>query len=121
MFRPFGATAQTPPQRGDLTMPITGGGCCLTFSGTFSLQKFVATSRGVSAVGALTGTMTNSDGGVVIVVRKIMLPVTIGDVTQEIVRLDLGPLSLDLLGLRVTLSPIALDIVPEPRPIVSSN
>lgn len=121
MFRAFVATSQTSSQRSDLTMPITGGGSCLTFSGTFRLQKFVATSRGVAAVGALNGTMTDSDGGIMIVVRKILLPVTVGNVTQEIVRLDLGPISLDLLGLQVTLRPIALDIVPAPKPAVCSN
>ena len=108
-------------ERNRVTMPITGDGWCLTFAGTFSLQTFVATSRGVGAVGALTGTMTDSDGGITIVVRTITLPVTIGQATPAVLRLDLGPKSIDLLGIPVTLSRIALEIVPEPAAIHSSN
>ena len=38
------------------------------------------------------------------------LPVNIGATTCEILHLDIGPISLDLLGLQVNLSEIVLDI-----------
>jgi len=109
-----------PPQR-DVSVPVTGDGWCLRFAGTFSLQKFVASSRGMTAVGALTGRITNTAGEIMFVVRKITLPVTIDIATHDVVRLDLGPASLDLLGLQVTLGRVALDITPQPARIVGRN
>ena len=44
------------------------------------------------------------------ILRTVALPVVIGNTTCEILHLDLGPLSLDLLGLQVDLSRIVLDI-----------
>jgi hypothetical protein len=114
------ARALEPPVQRDVAVPISGDGFCLTFAGMFSLQMFVATSRGMTAVGALTGTMTNTSGDIVFVVRKITLPVTICLATHDIVRLNLGPVSLDLLGLQLTLSRISLDIRPA-MPLVGLN
>lgn len=96
-----------------LSIPITGSGSGLNFVGTFSLEKFVRTDTGVVAIGTLTGTVTNALGIVTSVVKTITLPVHIGTATCEILHLDIGPISLDLLGLQVDLSRIVLDITAE--------
>ena len=95
----------------NIAIPIVGTGSGLAFVGTFDLQRFIATDGGVSAVGTLTGTLTNTVTGVVTsIVRNIVIPVTVGQATCDILHLDLGPLSLDLLGLQVDLSRVVLDI-----------
>ena len=102
------ATAEAAP---GLAIPVTGTAADGAFAGTFTLQKFVASATGVQAVGTLTGTVVYTAGGASeSVVKLITLPVGIGQATCEILHLDLGPLSLDLLGLQVDLSRIVLDI-----------
>ena len=96
-----------------LAIPIVGSGSGLNFAGTFDLQRFVVRDGVLSAVGTLTGTVTTAAGVVTSIVRNIALPVTIGQTTCDILHLDLGPLSLDLLGLQVDLSRVVLDIVAE--------
>ena len=94
-----------------ITVPVVGtlpaGG---TFTGSFTLSKFVATATGVDAIGTLTGTVTSATGVVGTIVKNITLPVTIGEASCDILHLDLGPLHLNLLGLEVDLSRIVLDI-----------
>jgi hypothetical protein len=93
-----------------LTIPITGTSAGGSFDGTFTLIRFVSNSGALAAVGTLTGTLTTAAGETVGIVRNLTLPVTIGDATCDILHLELGPLSLDLLGLQVDLSRIVLDI-----------
>jgi hypothetical protein len=93
-----------------LTIPVTGSGSGGTFTGTFDLQQFAARNGEVAAVGTLTGTVTNALGQATSIVRNVTLPVDVGQTTCEILHLDLGPLSLDLLGLQVDLNRIVLDI-----------
>jgi hypothetical protein len=104
-----------PPTHGaaGLSVPITGSGSGLTFVGTFNLEKFVKTQDGIGVIGTLTGTVTDALGVVTSVVKTITLPVFIGTTTCEILHLDIGPISLDLLGLQVDLSRIVLDITAE--------
>ncbi|HSL23953.1 MAG TPA: hypothetical protein VK886_20635 [Vicinamibacterales bacterium] len=99
-----------------LTIPIVGSGGGATFNGTFDLQRFVAQNGQVNAVGTLTGTVTDTAGAVSSVVRNVSLPVSVAQATCDILHLDLGPLSLDLLGLNVDLSRIVLDITAESGP-----
>ena len=111
------ALAQPPSRSTDLTIPITGSGPAATFTGTFTLQRFVVTEDGIAAVGRLVGTLTSTaDNTVTSIVRTVTLPVEIGQATCAILHLELGPLSLDLLGLHVDLSRIVLDITAEPGP-----
>lgn len=102
------ARAAAPP---GITVPIVGtipgGG---TFTGSFTPTKFVPTATGVDVVGTLTGTVTSATGVVGTILKNITLPVTIGESSCDILHLDLGPLSLNLLGLQVDLSRIVLDI-----------
>jgi hypothetical protein len=102
------AAAQTTAPA--LSVPIVGTGPGGAFAGTFQLQRFARQGDAVMAVGLLTGTVTTTAGAVTSVARTLALPVAIGDTTCEILHLDLGPLSLDLLGLQIDLSRVVLDI-----------
>ena len=96
-----------------LTMAVAGTGAG-TFAGTFELQRFVTTNGQVMASGVLTGTVSDATGAVLgTVARTVLIPVAVGQTTCEILHLDLGPLSLDLLGLQIDLSRIVLDITAE--------
>jgi hypothetical protein len=99
-----------------ISIPVTGTGTAGTFAGTFELQRFVANGSTVSAVGLLTGTLTSATGVVTSIVRNIALPVAVVDPTCEILHLDLGPLSLNILGLQIDLSRIVLDITAQSGP-----
>ena len=107
------ASAQPAPAAGALSVPIAGTGSGATFNGAFQLQRFATQNGSVVAVGLLTGTLTTAAGAVTSVARTVTLPVAIGETTCQILHLDLGPLSLDLLGLQVDLSRVVLDITAE--------
>jgi hypothetical protein len=109
MSTPYSAAAQTRTVPRSLTMAVAGTGEG-TFTGTFQLQRFVTQDGAVFASGVLTGTVSDAAGVVGTVVRTITIPVVVGEATCEILHLDLGPLSLDLLGLQIDLSRIVLDI-----------
>jgi hypothetical protein len=102
----------TPAPVKALSIPVTGTGAG-SFTGTFELQRFVTRGGEVLASGILTGTVSTATGVLGTVVRTILLPVTVGEATCEILHLDLGPLTLDLLGLQIDLSRIVLDITAE--------
>jgi len=93
-----------------ITVPVTGSGGGNTFAGTFRLQKFAADNGQVSAIGILSGTVTTAAGVVTSVVKTVSLPVAVAESTCDILHLDLGPLSLNLLGLQIDLSRVVLDI-----------
>jgi hypothetical protein len=96
-----------------LSVPVTGSGSGVSLTGVLNITKFVATEDGVSVIGTLTGTVTDTLGATTTVVKTITLPVQVGKTTCEILHLVLGPISLDLLGLKVDLSRIVLDITAE--------
>jgi hypothetical protein len=105
------AAAQGPaPQASTITVPITGTGGGGTFAGTFTLQRFANQAGQVVALGVLSGTLTAANGTVTSVIKNVALPAAIADATCQILHLDLGPLSLDILGLQVNLSRVVLDI-----------
>ncbi len=54
--------------------------------------------------------MTDVAGVVTSVVQTVTMPVAVGETTCAILHLDLGPISLNLLGLQIDLSRIVLDI-----------
>lgn len=93
-----------------LSIPVTGTSATgATFEGAFDLQKFVVKNGVVQAVGTLTGTLTTATGKLSIV-KTILGLVTIGAASCDILHLEIGPISLDLLGLQVDLNKIVLDI-----------
>lgn len=107
---PSSTAAQQPPAPKALSIPITGTGTGGAFTGTFQLQKFATEQGQLVAQGILTGVVTTAAGVTTSVVRTISLPAEVGTATCEILHLDLGPLSLDLLGLQIDLSRVVLDI-----------
>jgi hypothetical protein len=93
----------------------TGG----TFRGVLDLINFRVIDGQLVAVGELTGTLRNAAGNVIGTVTdlRLRLPVTFGAITScDILRLRLGPLDLDLLGLVIHLDRVVLDITAEPGP-----
>ena len=57
-----------------LTVPVTGAGTG-SFNGTFTIERFAATSTGVVAVGLLKGVVTNAAGGKTTVVKNLAWPI----------------------------------------------
>jgi hypothetical protein len=107
---PAAASAQGPNTRA-LTVPVVGtvvgGG---TFNGTATITRFVNNNGTVTAVGVLTGILTNAAGQASTVISTFAAPVTIAQATCDILNLVLGPLHLNLLGLVVDLNQVVLDI-----------
>jgi hypothetical protein len=99
------------------TVPVTGvvdggGG---TFAGTFSPDRFVADNNQVMVVGTLDGTLTDATGNNVGTVSDIpaTFPVTVAQATCTVLDLNLGAITLNVLGLLVQLDPIHLNISAE--------
>jgi hypothetical protein len=99
------------------------------FEGDLTLRRFVKRNGKLKAVGRLDGTVFGRRGGErgVVEGRKVTAPVRIpnrGNSAQlsaaqascDILRLVLGPLDLNLLGLRVQLNRVVLNITAEPGP-----
>lgn len=127
--QPAAAQGNTKPKTDGLSIPVTGASTGGTFTGIFQLQKFVAQQNDVLATGLLTGTVKMADGTAASVVRTVSMPVTVGQaagttapLTQAvatqascgILHLELGPISLDLLGLQVDLNQVVLDVAAGP-------
>ena len=104
------ATASAQPTR-SLTLPVVGtvatGG---TFSGALTITRFVNQDGVLTAIGTVTGILTNAAGTPMTMISTFSTPVNITQATCSILHLDLGPLSLNLLGLQVNLSEVVLDI-----------
>jgi len=101
-----------------------------TFSGTLDIAGFQARQGALVAIGTIDGTMTNALGATTPVVnRPVTLavtnvavggsaqpsaaaPITTQQAAQEcqILHLEFGGITLDVLGIAVTLSPITLDL-----------
>jgi hypothetical protein len=108
------AQALSVPLTGDFTDALGGTG---TFEGTFVPTRFLSQDGDLAVAGTVTGTLTDSAGGVVGTVSEAAtLPAGIAQATCEILSLDLGPLDLDLLGLVVHLDEVVLDITAESGP-----
>ena len=86
---------------------VAGGG---TFAGTLNLTRFANVNGTVNAIGTVTGVLTNAAGQATSILQTVSLPLAAVTGTCDILHLDLGPLSLNLLGLQVDLSRVVLDI-----------
>lgn len=75
----------------------------------FSVTRFAVQKGKVVATGTLTGTMNGKQ-----INQAVTMPVTTGQHSCDILNLQLGPLDLNLLGLRVQLSQVNLDITAVP-------
>ena len=114
--------AQSPIVNQLANIPVTGtvdgGG---VFEGTFSVKKFHTEGDQLVAVGTLTGVLKDTAKGTKEVSRTIKMPVSFNGATAQgitvaqaaqctILDLYLGPLDLTLLGLRVQLNQVHLQI-----------
>jgi hypothetical protein len=99
------------------------------FDGTLTLRRFIKRNGKLKAVGRLDGTVFRRNGSEKGVVegKRVVAPVKIRDrqsfaarsaalATCDILRLVLGPLDLNLLGLRVQLNRVVLRITAEAGP-----
>ena len=99
------------------------------FEGDLTLKRFIKRNGKLKAVGRLDGTVFTRSGGErgVVENKKVRVPVKIRDgrnlaarstvlATCDILRLVLGPLDLNLLGLRVQLNRVVLNITAEAGP-----
>jgi hypothetical protein len=121
------AAPAAPAQQavGAVTAPVTGTftdaqGGTGTFTGTYTIDRFVQQGDAVTAEGTLTGALTDATGASVGSVDAVptALPLDVGATAAgcEILDLVLGPLDLDLLGLVVHLNTVHLNITAEPGP-----
>lgn len=117
----------TLPVGGNFTDASGGTG---HFIGQFQLTQFADENNQLVAKGFLSGILTDSTGRVLgSVLKDVSIPVAVNnrlrsastrletssnalavEATCEILHLDLGPLSLNLLGLQVNLNEVVLDI-----------
>jgi hypothetical protein len=94
-----------------LQIPVNFTSASGTFTGVFSLTRFVVRNGQLAGVGTLTGTVTNAAGVTVgAIVRTITLSILNITGTCDILHLELGPIDLDLLGLVVHVDKIVIDI-----------
>ena len=92
-----------------LSVPVVGKSSAGSFTGTFDIQKFAVKDGAVQAIGTVSGTLTTATE-TVSVLKTVATGFTVVQSSCDILRLDLGPISLDILGLQVDLSRIILDI-----------
>ncbi|MGH2492002.1 MAG: hypothetical protein ACRDF9_10875 [Candidatus Limnocylindria bacterium] len=134
---PMQAAAKGPGTSGLVSaIPVTGTfvdetGGAGTFTGTLDIERFASRERTLVALGTVSGTLTDSTGTTrSITDRAVTLPVTSiavnggvagaradGPITTqqaaqdcELLHLEFGGITLDVLGLHISLSPIVLDI-----------
>ena len=110
------AQGQGNPHTSAISVPIVGAGPGATFAGQLNIQRFVRSGDQILAVGNIVGTLTNTVTGVTSLVSSaISIPLDLGATAPlngvcEILSLVLGPLDLDLLGLKVHLDKVVLNI-----------
>jgi hypothetical protein len=126
MFVAGPAQAQTTPANAKLTKTVAMTGKDKngkTFKGTFTIDHFRNVGSKVYAVGTLKGTLKNRK----VTRANLSIPATLaGDAAPapggaraaqlscKVLHLTLGPLDLNLLGLRVQLNQVNLDITAIP-------
>ncbi|MGI5325411.1 hypothetical protein [Actinomadura nitritigenes] len=94
-------------------IPVTGtADDGSTFTGTLVPSAFTSEGRQVDLNGTLTGTMRNAAGATTGTVEStpVSAPVALPSATCPILHLTLGPLDLNLLGLKVHLDRVVLDL-----------
>lgn len=109
--------APAPPAAPGLAIPVVSTGTAGTFNGTFTLQRFANVGGTLMGQGVVTGTMTNATGQVTSIAQNVMAPVGAASTAScQLLHLELGPIDLNLLGLRVQTNQIVVDVTAEPGP-----
>lgn len=94
-----------------LQIPVNFSSPNGSFTGVFTLTRFIVSNGQVAAVGTLAGTVTNAAGQTVgAIARNITLSLININATCDILHLELGPIDLNLLGLVVHVDKIVVDI-----------
>jgi hypothetical protein len=102
------ATAVSVPVAGTFTDNAGGTG---RFVGKFIIDRFVNQNGAPAAAGTFTGTLTDSAGtSLGTASQQTVVPLAVAQATCAILHLTLGPLDLDLLGLKVHLNQVVLNI-----------
>ena len=120
--------AATSASTAVISAPVTGT-CAITnslgtfvgtFTGTFTVARFSSSDGTLLASGTLTGTCTAVDSAGNTITRTVNQTVTVpvvgAQATCRILRLEIGPIHLDLLGLRVDTNRIVLEITAQSGP-----
>jgi hypothetical protein len=100
---------------GSITTQVTGtatdvGGTVGTLTGVLTITGFDVVNGQLAAVGTLTGTVTDALGNIIAsVTQAVTIPLQVSG-SCTILHLDLGPISLNVLGLQVTTNEIIVDI-----------
>jgi len=90
------------------SIPVTGTN---SFTGDFTITKFVKKSGAIYAVGTLTGTAVDPVTGLTQTISQVLtLPVSNLNGSCTILTLDIGAIHLNLLGLVVDIAPIHVNI-----------
>ena len=90
-----------------------GGG---TLSGVLNITQFAVQNGVLNAIGTLTGTLTDAAGNLIgSVSQAVTIPVSASG-SCSILTLTLGPLDLNLLGLKVHLNTVVLNITAQQGP-----
>lgn len=108
--KPAPATISTA----DVTGTITGD--LGSFTGTFTLDRFVSQNGVLAIVGTLTGQLVDAAGNVIATITEtITVPIST-TASCGILHLEVGPIDLDLLGLVVHVDKIVVDITAQSGP-----
>jgi hypothetical protein len=112
MVNSAGAAPAAHPRATVASVPVTGTSGTNSFTGTYTLDRFVNQGGALAAVGTVTGTLTNTVTGVTTPVTSVLTTTVAqaANTTCKILNLTLGPLHLDLLGLVIDLNQVVLNI-----------
>jgi hypothetical protein len=113
------ASAAPPTATAGITQAVTGTVAGLgTFNGTVTVTRFVNQNGQLTAVGTVSGVITNAAGQVVQIITNAAFTAAAAPAAAScrILDLTLGPLHLDLLGLVIDLNQVHLTITAVPGP-----
>lgn len=122
-FAPISASATTKansaPVVAGALVPVVFSSAAGSFNGVFNVTNFIVQNGQLVATGTLTGTVRDAAGNVIgNITQALTLPVLLGGSrgTCEILDLQIGAISLNLLGLQIDLAPISLVITAQQGP-----
>jgi hypothetical protein len=96
-----------------LIVPITGALDGGSFAGTLQVQRFAPQDGALAAATLVTGLM-NTSTGTTSLARTVRLPARVTQAADHSVRVDLGPVCVDVLWWRIDFGHIVVDVAAEP-------
>jgi hypothetical protein len=118
VFAPIAPSAPAAkPGPSALTTPVTGTAVDgSTLTGVLSITDVIVQNGQLVAVGTLTATLTDALGNVIATVTQaVTVPLEVSG-SCTILHLDIGPISLNVLGLQVTTNEIVMDVTAQSGP-----